>query len=541
MTTSLLLPNFIIVALLGLVISTASFNQDGGDLSFNENTMIMSHNSAANKDAADGNFFKLFGCDQQDSIYEQLTTNGVRGLSLDIKLDNFDASKLRLIHGPFDYGDFETEMQAHLLRFLEQNENAVVAINFEVVDEDDVAIRSTILANLKSTFSNLFVNGVSLADMTFKYNSELWASHDEWPTLNEMRSSGQRLFVFHDKSYLRSTEYGFIFRYDAMKENFWEGLEDCTERYQWDSDKVSFPNSSLSWSRLFFMNHFDSVADTVGEDLLGGGTNGWGRLYPRIKQCMESNGSIKPNFISLDWVLQVGEALEVAQYLNLNFGGRIGSGQRCLDDSHCATEACNTLLDVCQCKECLLVDSDGFNSCLGCEAEQYCAPVTNSLNECLDNPSPTTMPVKEPTASPTTSPSALPSAMLRTPMPVDATVSPTASPTASVILLPTEMPAETTVVPVTTSPSPTTNSTGDLPTGDDNTTTLAPTAPVSAPATTQTPAGVQSQANIIANAKDSDEYKNNASAMFETLVGTKIVLVIGVLGHIYGASILTPF
>ena len=74
------------------------------------------------------------------------------------------------------------------------------------------------------------------------------------------------------------------------------------------------------------MNHFDSVADTVGEDLLGGGTNGWGRLYPRIKQCMESNGSIKPNFISLDWVLQVGEALEVAQYLNLNFGGRIGSG-----------------------------------------------------------------------------------------------------------------------------------------------------------------------------------------------------------------------
>ncbi len=191
--TASLSTNFMLVALLSLLrmTNTATLNQDDGDLRFNEHTMIMSHNSAANKDAADGDFFKLFGVDQEDSIDEQLTINGVRGLSLDITIDSSDLSKLRLVHNPFDYGDFETEMQKNLVRFLEENEEAVVAINFEVVDEGQAAMRPTILANLKNTFSNLSVHGVSLADMTFKYDSEIWADHDEWPTLNEMRSSAQ--------------------------------------------------------------------------------------------------------------------------------------------------------------------------------------------------------------------------------------------------------------------------------------------------------------------------------------------------------------
>ena len=115
------------------VVSIASFNQDDGELRFHEHTMIMSHNSAANKDVANGDWLLLFGVDQEGSIYEQLTTNGVRGLSLDIKLDSSDRSKLRLVHNPLDYGDFETEMRTHLVRFLEEYEEAIVAINFEVI------------------------------------------------------------------------------------------------------------------------------------------------------------------------------------------------------------------------------------------------------------------------------------------------------------------------------------------------------------------------------------------------------------------------
>lgn len=564
MTALSLSTNFIFVALLSLLrlVSTAALNQDDGELRFNEHTMIMSHNSAANKDAANGDFFKLFGVDQEDDMYEQLTINGVRGLSLDIRLDPFDRSKLQLVHFPFDYGDFETEMQTHLVRFLEENEEAIVAINFEVVDEGLAAIRPTILANLESTFSNLSVHEVPLKNMTFKYDSEIWANHDEWPTLNEFRSLGQRLFVFHDRTELRSTEYGFIFREDAMKENYWEGLDDCTARYQWDSDRVTFPNSNLSWSRLFFMNHFGSVVGTVGEGLLGGGINGWGSLYPRIKQCMASSGSNKPNFISLDWVVQAEEAIEVAQYLN--FGGRIGSGQRCLDDSHCATEACNKILGLCQCKECDPNLDGSSDSCLGCEAEQYCAPVDNNLNECFSSVeaisiAPTGMPVKTPTISPTTnpssaaptfmpveitlspttshptsSPSALPSAtLLRTAMPVEATTSPTTS-------TPTVPPsfASPTAMPLNATASPTTESSRGSPSAMPLETPSPSTTSNQPPTTetivtenatlteTQTPMEIQSQANIANN-----EYENDAFTLFKTPSGMKKVLAIGVLGQ----------
>ena len=512
------------------VVSIVSLNQDDGELRFHEHTMIMSHNSAANKDVANGDWLLLFGVDQEGSIYEQLTTNGVRGLSLDIKLDSSDRSKLRLVHNPLDYGDFQTEMQTHLVRFLEEYEEAIVAINFEVVIDDNPSeVRPIILRNLKRIFSELYVNGVPLANLTFKYDSELWANHDEWPTLNEMRLSGQRLVVFHDRSELRSTEYGFIFRGDIMKENFWIGLDDCVARYQWESDSVSFPNSNYAWSRLFFMNHFDSIDGTVGEGLLGGGINGWGSLFPRIQQCMASNGSIKPNFISLDWVVQVAEALEVAQYLN--FGGSIGSGQQCLDDSHCATSSCNKVLGVCQCKEC---DSNlvGSETCLGCEAGQLCAPVDSGLNECFssaetvsDAPTsmPSAMPVEEtsspttsnPTASPSDSPSIMPvnasmspSFASPTTMPTDAKASPTtASPTYSPsVALSTAMPIETT----------------SEPTAAENATTLAPTA-LTEP---QTPkGGIQSQASL-ANVKE-----NSASTMFKTLSGKKTVLAIGILGQ----------
>ena len=81
------------------------------------------------------------------------------------------------------------------------------------------------------------------------------------------------------------------------------------------------------------MNHFccgsgpDAKGGTVGEDLIGGGNNGWGRLYARVLQCMSNNGGFKPNFIALDWVSQSREALEIRDFLN--FGGRIGTGQAC--------------------------------------------------------------------------------------------------------------------------------------------------------------------------------------------------------------------
>lgn len=494
---------FIILCLVGLmlgVLSTALVNDDD-DLPFHQKTIIMSHNSAANKDAANGDFFKLFGVDQEESIYDQLSKS-VRGLSLDIKIDTADWTKLRLVHGPLDFGDFDTEMQTHLVRFLEENEDAIVAICFEVIDgpsvhgEDWQAIRSAIFTNLKNAFSNLRVNGVSLADMTFKY--DLWDGHDEWPTYNEMRKSGQRLFVLHDRSDFRSTEYGFIYRNDVMKENFWEGLDDCIERYEWNSDKVSFPNSKLSWSRLFFMNHFDSVASTVGDGLLGGGTNGWGSLYPRIKMCMESNGITKPTIISLDWVVQLEEALEVVSYLN--FGGpKIGSGQRCTDNSHCATELCNTMLGLCQCKVC---DSlrFGSESCLGCEAQQSCVAVENSLNQCL------VLPSQEPSSAQTFISTNPPTSSFPTAFPT--TYSPTKNSTS---YPPTALENQTTSIPtVSTSPTQT------------PTTTLIPTASTS-PTQTRQASFLHIPETVIIGAESSINIASKESV-------TTLPRIVGILG-----------
>lgn len=509
----MLKPWFIIVSLVGLTQRVASIDliNDDGDLPFHQKTIIMSHNSAANKDAANGDFIKLvFGVDQEESIYDQLSKS-VRGLSLDIKIDTSDWSKLRLVHGPLDFGDFDTEMQKHLVRFLEENLHVIVVICFEVIDgpsvhgDDWQAIRSAIFTNLKRTFSTLRVNGVSLADMTFKY--DLWDDddHDEWPTYNEMRKSGQRLFVLHDRSDFRSLEYGFMYRNDVMKENYWEGLDDCIERYEWNSDKVSFPNSKLSWSRLFFMNHFDSVASTVGDGLLGGGTNGWGSVYPRIKMCMESNGFTKPTIISLDWVVQLEEALEVVSYLN--FGGpKIGSGQRCTDNSHCATEVCNTMLGLCQCKVC---DSLGFGSesCIGCEAQENCVAVANSLNQCLALSS------QEPSSAQTLLPTNLPTSSFPTAFPT--TYSPTNNSTS---YQPTAPENQTTLIPtVSTSPTQT------------PTTTLIPTASTSP---TQTPRK-QSQASllhipetVIVGAESSI---NSASKEFVTT----LPIIVGILGLLF--------
>jgi len=94
-----------------------------------------------------------------------------------------------------------------------------------------------------------------------------------------------------------------------------------------------------------------------------------GSLYPRIQQCMLNNGGFKPNFIALDWVTQSTEAKEILDYLN--FGGKLGTGQTCTEDSHCATSSCSPALGVCQCQQC---PSDRVNVCLGCVSGQYCAP-----------------------------------------------------------------------------------------------------------------------------------------------------------------------
>ena len=251
-----------------------------GELKLHEATFITSHNAHATLAVSEG-FWEPLGANQDDTILDQLQNDGVRALLLDIELNEAEYSDepLRLTH-TYDYGGFRTAMGTNLVPFLEENEDAI--ISFFIEANGAFSSRSVVLEQLQSIFSTLTVKGVPLKEMTFKYNDELWANHDDWPTLNEIRESGQRLFFFVDKTQLIDEEFGFMFNQQVLKESDWDqiDIDACDERFQFDADKVSLPDNR-KWTRLFFMNHFccgsgpGSKGDTVGEGLLGGGKNGW--------------------------------------------------------------------------------------------------------------------------------------------------------------------------------------------------------------------------------------------------------------------------
>ncbi|KAL3773474.1 hypothetical protein ACHAWO_012735 [Cyclotella atomus] len=358
----------------------AAAHESLASLPFHQTTVLASHNAHANRAAA-SSFFETLGINQDNSIYHQLSVDGVRALLLDIKLDG---DELRLVHDPLDYGGFQEEMENNLVPFLEENEEAVVSLYLQTIGDvntgNDEAIRAVILERLKETFSTLAVNGVPLKELTFKYDDAMWSNHNDWPTISEIVSANQRLFVFVDRSEYISS--GFMNNQQVMRENDWRGIESCVSRFMWQSEKVSLSNNQ-QWSRLFFMNHWccDSGADTFGttvsegSKLIGGGDNGWGVLYKRIKMCMNNIGGVKPNFIALDWVVESDEAKEVARFLN--FGGALGTNQLCESDEDCATLSCNYSLKLCQCQEC----SD--LGCGGCSTGDVClAGGDGTLNEC---------------------------------------------------------------------------------------------------------------------------------------------------------------
>ncbi len=252
--------------------NSALANYDDGDLHFHETTFLASHNAHANRDEAE-NFLEALGINQEKSIYKQLKDDGVRSLSLDL---NAVDDELRLVHGPLDYGELTFQLETQLVPFLEEDADAIVTLDFETIDGQS----EQVLEGLKTVLSTLTVNNVTLANMTFRFNDERWATHSDWPTLAEIRSSNQRLFIFTDNSEILDYDFGIVFKPFVFQENDWQGIDECIERYAWGVKNLSVAGKE-SWTRLYFMNHFccetgsESYPRVVGEDLIGGGDNGW--------------------------------------------------------------------------------------------------------------------------------------------------------------------------------------------------------------------------------------------------------------------------
>mmetsp|Transcript_22316 Transcript_22316/g.45722 ORF Transcript_22316/g.45722 Transcript_22316/m.45722 type:complete len:546 (+) Transcript_22316:3-1640(+) len=374
---------------------------DDGPLRFHETTFLTSRNAHANRGRV-SQIEEAYEIHQDDSIFTQLWSDGVRALHLAIQLDKNEISEffdddgdddLRLVHGPLDYGGFTKVLELDIIPFLEYDEAAVLSLDLEIVAADgDAAL--LILDKLSVLLSTMEVNGVPMKNLTFKYNDTLWQDHSDWPTLDEMRDSNQRFVIFTDQSEIIDQDLGIMYKEQIIKENAWnepdaEGkimdLEECEGRYEWGVDKVSLDGNDR-WTRLFYMNHFccDTGYDAspmTSDDQIGGGINGWGILYPRIEQCMSTNGKKKPNYLAIDWVGMSPDVREIKDYLN--FGGRLGTGQKCLNDSQCATSSCNIKLGVCQCQECFGALIGDEQVCPGCNNDEYCfSPGDGELNEC---------------------------------------------------------------------------------------------------------------------------------------------------------------
>ena len=99
--------------------------------------------------------------------------------------------------------------------------------------------------------------------------------------------------------------------------------------------------------------------------------------------CTAANGlSVKPNYVAVDWA-HVGDAADVVDYLN--FGGRLGTGQRCDSGLDCATGACSEDMHQCHCQQC---DSAATHECSGCDAEESCISTgEKGVHACIPNKS----------------------------------------------------------------------------------------------------------------------------------------------------------
>ena len=174
---------------------TIRSQQVDGNLRLHEATFLTSHNAHANLAVAEG-VIEPLGTNQEDTILEQLAINGVRGLMLDIMLNEEETEPLRLVHGNsfimLDYGDMKTSLEENLIPFLEENKDTIISIFLETVNDNDYITRDKILVELKNIFTNLSVDGVPLKNMTFKYDDEKWKEHSDWPTINERMAMDNR-------------------------------------------------------------------------------------------------------------------------------------------------------------------------------------------------------------------------------------------------------------------------------------------------------------------------------------------------------------
>lgn len=256
------------------------------DRRFDELFFAMTHNSHA-----DNGSYSSFAANQNGDLTAQLVA-GVRGLNIKPYWTD-DAScgpmGLYLYHGFPVLGcePFADYLEA-LRDFLNNNPRECVVMTIE---------GSAPTLRMDSLFRH-----INLDDLMYTHGG------GQWPTMNQMITSGKRLVIFANRSDA-SAFTGF--------HNMWQNIVDVnydhqsTATFDCQFDRGN-PNGAF-----FLLNHF--LTNITPQPNSATQTNAFDFLYNRALDCWQANGK-RPNFVMVDFYA-TGDVVRVVDSLNLKHGG----------------------------------------------------------------------------------------------------------------------------------------------------------------------------------------------------------------------------
>ena len=276
---------------------------------FDQYAWLTAHNAFLNYTDARWTF-----PNQSRGIIGQLTSNGVRGLQLDVydfkgKSDARGAvacgvtlsgdcypAGVYMCHGDcvsiaganyaFPRQNLKDTLDA-IGDWLTANtdEKDIITIFFE-----DYTADGTLAAVIRSSRAAPFI---------FNPNDSQWSVKSKgWPTLSAMKSAGKRLILFTSKAANADSGLGLSHDQSFNVENYWSLGDlgtDTTCRTRWDS--IPLDTDGGAFKRLFLMNHYRNVPTTG----LSAEDNALNSLQSRLILCQKVAQRL-PNFVALDFV-----------------------------------------------------------------------------------------------------------------------------------------------------------------------------------------------------------------------------------------------
>jgi hypothetical protein len=237
----------------------------------------------------------------QSMTMTQQLDYGVRGLMLDL-WEVGEKKSVRLCHGGTCLGEvFATELNKTILPFLRANKNAVITLHLE-----DYTSRQAL--------ANALAQVPDLAQFTFKPDSWPSSESQDWPTLEEIIASGQRLLIFTlnngnsgdfpvggGVAHVMRSDQGTVENYWSLGDTIFTHDRSCKTR--WGSvplDTKSVAWSGKKWARLFTMNHFHGAAFRSHS----ASDNAFNDLSSRVQDFCAPAAKRNPNYLALDHVDQ---------------------------------------------------------------------------------------------------------------------------------------------------------------------------------------------------------------------------------------------